>query len=215
MPHGAADDAAQHVAALLVRRHHAVGDEERHRAAVLGEDPQRDVAVARREPPYAHAGRLLGRGDQRPEHVDVPDRVDALEDREVALEPGAGVDARARAAATSCAVGLRVELHEHEVPDLDVAVLARSPGRRRGRSSGPRSQKISELGPHGPVSAMRQKLSVAEALDALGRAARRVAPDPAGLVVGVVHGDPETLGVERRGPRCTSSQAHAIASALK
>ena len=71
--HRAPDDAAQHVAALLVRRPHAVGDDERHRARVLGEDAQRDVGsvsgVAVRD-----AGDLLGRGDQRPEHVDVPDR---------------------------------------------------------------------------------------------------------------------------------------------
>ena len=46
--HRAPDDAPQHVAALLVRRHDAVGDEERHRAAVLGEDAQRHVA--RRSP---------------------------------------------------------------------------------------------------------------------------------------------------------------------
>ena len=36
--HGAADDAAQHVAARLVGREHAVGDEHRRRAGVLGED---------------------------------------------------------------------------------------------------------------------------------------------------------------------------------
>ena len=41
---------AQHVAALLVRGHHAVGDEEGHRAAVLGEDAQRHVALAAGEP---------------------------------------------------------------------------------------------------------------------------------------------------------------------
>ena len=43
--HRAPDDAAQHVAALLVRRHDAVGDEERHRATVLGEDAQRHVGA--------------------------------------------------------------------------------------------------------------------------------------------------------------------------
>ena len=48
---GAADDAAQHVAALLVRRHDAVGDQERHRAGVLGEDAQRHVGSVPGEPP--------------------------------------------------------------------------------------------------------------------------------------------------------------------
>ena len=43
VPNRAADDAAQHVAALLVRRPHAVVDHEGHRARVLGDDAQRDV----------------------------------------------------------------------------------------------------------------------------------------------------------------------------
>ena len=49
--HRAPDDAAQHVAALLVARHDAVGDEEGHRAGVLGQDAQRHVACRRRGSP--------------------------------------------------------------------------------------------------------------------------------------------------------------------
>ena len=37
--HGAPDDASQHVPARFVTRHHAVGNQERHGARVLGEDP--------------------------------------------------------------------------------------------------------------------------------------------------------------------------------
>ena len=139
VPHRAPDDAPQHVAALLVGRHHAVGDEEGHRAAVLGEDPQRDVARRPREGAVLDAGDRLGRRDQRAEHVDVPHRRGVLEDGEVALEPGAGVDARRRQR-HQLAVGLGVELHEHEVPDLDVAVLVlgRTGGRPVARARGPR-----------------------------------------------------------------------------
>ena len=36
--HGAAHDAAQHVAAALVRRQHAVGDQERDGAQMVGDD---------------------------------------------------------------------------------------------------------------------------------------------------------------------------------
>jgi hypothetical protein len=43
MPHGAAHDAAKHIAPALVRRQHAVGDEEGRGAEVVGDD-----AVARR-----------------------------------------------------------------------------------------------------------------------------------------------------------------------
>ena len=38
MAHGAAHDAAEHVAAALVRRQHPVGDQERRRAQVIGDD---------------------------------------------------------------------------------------------------------------------------------------------------------------------------------
>ena len=41
--HGPADDATQHVAAVLVRRDDAVGDEEGHGAGVVGQHPEGDV----------------------------------------------------------------------------------------------------------------------------------------------------------------------------
>ena len=53
VPDRAADDAPQHVAALLVRRPHAVVDHEGHRTRVLGDDPQR------------HVGRLVRTGTAR------------------------------------------------------------------------------------------------------------------------------------------------------
>ena len=68
-----------------------------------------------------HTGGALRFVEQRLEHVDVPDRRLVLHDHEVALEPGAGVDARLREERTR-PVGLLVEGHEHEVPDLDVPV---------------------------------------------------------------------------------------------
>ena len=43
VPHRAPHDLAQHVAAPFVRRHDAVGDQERHRAQVVGDDAHRDV----------------------------------------------------------------------------------------------------------------------------------------------------------------------------
>ncbi len=59
--HGAPDDPAQHVAAPLVRRRHAVAHEERHPAAVVGEDPLR----LRRRRRVAVGDARLG-GDPRP-----------------------------------------------------------------------------------------------------------------------------------------------------
>ena len=56
----AAHQAAQHVAAVLVGRDDAVGDQERHPARVVGEDAQRAVDVAAGA--GALAGELLARG---------------------------------------------------------------------------------------------------------------------------------------------------------
>ena len=50
VPHGAANDLAQHVAAAFVRGHHAVADQERRGAAVVGENAQ----AKRRSPAPCH-----------------------------------------------------------------------------------------------------------------------------------------------------------------
>ena len=43
VPHGAANDLAQNVAATIVRGNHAVADQERRGAAVVGQDAQRGI----------------------------------------------------------------------------------------------------------------------------------------------------------------------------
>ena len=40
VPHRTTDQPPEHVAAALIRRHHSVGDEERHRPSVIGDDPK-------------------------------------------------------------------------------------------------------------------------------------------------------------------------------
>ena len=116
----AAHDAAQDVAAILVRRDHAVGDQERHRARVVGEQTQRSVgrillAVA----PAAH---LLPQLDQRPELVGLEYRGLALNDRSQAVEPQAGVDVL-RGQRRQLVHRVLVELHEHEIPVLEEALV--------------------------------------------------------------------------------------------
>ena len=158
----AARDAAQHVAAALVARDHAVDDGEGAGADVVGDDLERRrilVAVAARR---RASTRLLGRREQRHEQVDLVVRVHVLQHRGQALEAHAGVDARLRQLVHHARV-VAVELHEDVVPDLDVAVavLARaSPaGRRRSPGRGRRRSRVH--GPHGPVSPIIQKLSEA------------------------------------------------------
>ena len=90
----AAHDPAQHVAAVLVGGHDAVGDQEGHRAGVVGEDPQRSVGGELLS--VAAAGKLLAERDQRRELVGLEHRLLVLEDRGEAVEPEAGVDVLGR-----------------------------------------------------------------------------------------------------------------------
>ncbi len=115
----AAHDAAQHVAALLVRRHHAVRHQERHAATVVGEDPQRaggGLVLA-----VAAPRQLLPELDQRPEVVGLVDRRHVLQDRRHAVEPETGVDVLLGQLGQR-AVLVQVVLHEHEVPELEEAL---------------------------------------------------------------------------------------------
>ena len=100
--HGAAHDPAQHVAAALVRRQHAVGDQERDAAQMVGDHPVADAERAVR----VLAGRLGAGQDQRAEYVGVVVVVLALQDRGKALQPHAGVDRGSRQRRRACRAGL-------------------------------------------------------------------------------------------------------------
>ena len=77
--HGAAQDPAQDVAAVLVRGHDAVGDQERHGAGVVGEQAQGDVGEALgTEGP---AGDLLGPVGEHRQRVGRVEAVATGEDR--------------------------------------------------------------------------------------------------------------------------------------
>ena len=113
--HRATDDAAQHVAAAFVRRHDAIDDQKTAGADVIGDDAQRrriDLRGTR------HTG---CRADQIAEQIDVVVRMHALHDRGHALQSHARVD-RGFRQRRQRAVGRAVVLHEHQVPDLDVAI---------------------------------------------------------------------------------------------
>ncbi len=93
--------------------------------------------------------------------------------------------------------GVAVVLHEHEVPELDVALLA-AVGRAPFRAvlGTPvvvhlRAGTARPGGPHAP-----EVVLLPHALDALRGDADGAGPDVGGLVVGLEDGDPDALGVE-------------------
>ena len=117
MAHGAAHDAPKHVAAALVRRQHAVGDQERGGAQMVGDDAMRGLARTL----GVDAGEVGDRLDERAEQIDLVIVVRTLQHRGDALEPHAGVDRRPRQV-DALAAGELLVLHEHQVPDFDETV---------------------------------------------------------------------------------------------
>ena len=126
MPHGAAHDPAQDIAAAFVGWQHAVGNQEAGCAQMVGDDPMARLLLAGRW----HAGRVHRGVDQRFEQVGIVVRVDALEDRGDTFEAHARID-RGLWQVDALALSDLIELHEHEVPEFQetVAVLIGAAGR--------------------------------------------------------------------------------------
>ena len=117
---GAAHDPPEYVAAVLVGGHDTVGDQERHRAAVIGEHPQRTCRRLVLSVPAARE--LLAVRDQWLERVAFEDGWNVLKDRREPLEAGAGVDVLLRQRLERTVLLQRV-LHEDEVPELEEALV--------------------------------------------------------------------------------------------
>ena len=117
MTHGTAHDAAQHIAAPLVRGHDTIGNQERGRTQVVCDHPVVHLAAAIR---VGRGG--MGRGhDQRAHQICVVVVMLALQEGADPLQPHAGVDAL-HLQRDQTAIGELLVLHENVVPDLDEAV---------------------------------------------------------------------------------------------
>ena len=120
----------------------------------------------------------------------------ALEKREDPLEAGTGVDVLARQLGERGA-RIAVVLHEDQIPDLDEALVAtvlRAAVVAVGLALVEEDLRVGAARPglpHGP-----EVVLVAHALDARGRDPDLVDPQLFGLVIAVVHGDPEPIAVE-------------------
>ena len=191
---GPPDHAAQDIAPPLVGREDAVGHQHGHGPPVIGHEPQGDVGLL-----VAAVGGSDGRGgrlDNRCEQVGLEGRVAPLQNGEDPFQTGPGVDVLLRELGPG-AVGRLVELHEDQVPDLDVAVLVPVLGAAALAVLRPlidedlRIRSAGTGGPHGP-----EVVVIPHALDPFGRQPHLVDPDLLRLVVAVVHGDPQAVAVE-------------------
>ncbi len=184
-PHAVAErapqDPAQHVAAPLAAGDDAVGEQEGHRPQVVGDHPQRDVGLAAAA---VGAARELGGGrDQRPEQVGVVVRIDPLQHRRDPLEPGAGVD-RGVGQRPRAAVLEALELHEDQVPDLEVAAAVGAGLPVDRRQVGLEVDEDLAARSAGAGIAHRPEVVLgAAAVDALGRQRAELPPEGRRLVV--------------------------------
>src|SRR5580704_1956385 len=120
--HGAPKNPAQRVLALALVGEHAVGDQERAAPCVIGDHAHRGVAIVIFA--VRVAADLGDARDDRHEQVGLVVRTHALHDRRHALEARAGIDRRRGKRMKGSPDLAALELHEHEVPDLEPAVPA-------------------------------------------------------------------------------------------
>ena len=184
---GAAEQAAQDVAAAFVGGQDAVADHEGRRADMVGDDAQRHVGLV---------GFLVMRAGDLGDLVgDVHDGVDVEERRDVlahagqTLEAHAGVDVLLLELGI-VAVAVVVELGEDDVPDLDVPVAVAADGAAGLAAAVLLAAVIIDLGARAARAGamLPEVILLAEAENAVGRDADLPVPDLERLVVVLIDG---------------------------
>ena len=196
--HGAAHDAAQHVATALVRGIDAVRHQEGRGAQVVGDD-----AVARRLRPVRVDAGEVGHGlDDGAHQVRVVVRRHALQDGRDALEAHAGVDRGARQRHAVAGAEL-VVLHEDEVPELQepVPVLVGTAGRPAPHLVALVVEDLRTGAAGAGVAGGPEIVRGGDADDAAVRQAGDLLPQVEGLVVVVVDGDEQPFPVQPEAAR--------------
>ena len=203
----APQDTAQHIAAALVAGQDAVGHQKRRGPGMIRDDPQRDVRLGAGT--VADAGQILHEADDRPKEVGVEVARHPLQDRRQPLQTGAGVDAGPGQRGQH-PVAAPLELHEHQVPQLQVPIAVTPHGAGRPPASHSRTLVVDDLGAGAARARIAHRPEVVLGGAGHNPGIRHVAtPERARLLVraephprvALVNGGPQPLGRQAEGRR--------------
>ena len=193
MPRGAADNAAQHIAPPLVGRRDAVRHQKRAGADMVAQD------LGGHRLSGAPPRQVMDSAGQWLEQVCVVVVANALQHRGDPFQAHARVNRRL-GQGLQAALGVPVELHEDQVPDLHEAVAIRVGAARRPPWR-VRAVVVKNLAARAARAGLAHGPEIvglpAPAEAALGDA-YLLQPYPGGLVIVLVHGDPEFFLGERQ-----------------
>ena len=207
--HCATNDTTQYITTVFIGRHYAIRDQERTRTNVVSDYAQRFIAQ------IGCASDFRYRLDQRAEQVDVIVRVNVLQHRSNTLQTHTGIYRRLRQRFHR-AIGLAVELHEDDVPDLNVAVAVFFRASRRAPPNvvavivedfGARAARTSVTHLPEVVRCVWRTFVIADANNTFARDPYFFFPDFVGFVVAFIDGNPQTLF--RQGKPFLVSSSHA------
>ncbi len=157
--------------------------------------------LARRSPSASYACHFFRSLNQSAEQVDVVVVMLALQNSGNALQPHAGVDRRTRKVDTLILRDLLV-LHEDEVPDLDeaVAVFFRRAGRAAPDMIAVVIEDFRARAARAGIAHRPEIVAGRDADDLVVRQTGDLLPEVKGLVVRMIDGDQQALGVDSRIP---------------
>ena len=195
MTNGAAQQAAQNVAAALVGRDNAVADHHDGGADVVGDNAQGNIGLVALA--VVLAGDFGNLVRDVAHGVNIEQRADALNHAREALEAHAGVDVLLLQLGV-VAVAVVVELREYVVPYLHVAVTVAADRAARLVAAEFLAAVIVDFGARTARTGamLPEVVLLAEAEDALGRDADLLVPDFERLVVVNVDGRVQAVGVD-------------------
>ncbi len=186
---------------------------------MIGNNAQRLISQIGRAGDFRHAR------NQVAEQVDVIVGVNVLQNSGNTLQPHTGINGRFRQRLHGT-VSLTVELHEDDVPDLNVTVAIFFRASRRAAPDVVAMVK-EDFGAwaartgiaHLPevIRSKRRAFVVADADNTLARNAHFIGPDVESFVIGLVNGNPQffSFGRANQFSPVSSSHAYLMASCLK